>query len=111
VSWPTTIKFMSPQEEAVRDAQWGGETRGYRAASDTCNHEIYLRVGCSPDDMARTLTHELAHCSQVEWLRDLFDETYLRDDGAALEQLACDAAARFGDVELVRLAERQPANR
>jgi len=105
VTWPTTIRFMTEAEEIEMDAKHGGTVNGFRAPSHTRAHVIVMRDGNTAAEAAGTIAHELVHCRQVEALGDLFDATYLADDGVTLERLARERAATVSDIQFVRPAD------
>jgi hypothetical protein len=91
ISWPKmVIEWMSDADEAawdeaVRDEHGeGARVHGYRAPSNSASHRIFLRLGAGAANTSRTLAHELAHCRQVEVLRDTFDATYRTPSGREL---------------------------
>ena len=58
MTWPVTVGWMSPDDEAEMDAKWGGTVNGYRAASNTRAHRIVLRAGNTADQTAGTIRHQ-----------------------------------------------------
>src|SRR5579884_4276429 len=98
VSWPVRVRWMDRTDEAARDRRHGGLTGGYCGPWDSEAHTITLRQGRGPEDTAATIRHELAHCSQVERMRDKFEPVYLDPDGReALEAEADEMAAEVAD--------------